>query len=1205
MKSTIFKFFIVFLLIAGFAEAQIGVDKSLRRIGFHTGNRAAISFYNDGQIAGFNIGTDIRGEWPRGSGENYIGDLIPLIGVEFVNVNNDTLRSVTISRGPRNRNLEEKHPVEGYFWGWNAMTGFLNPNEQSVAMSHLPNTYPLGGWADPGEFPEVKNYVDDKGQTEWWGYFGRGIKNATQESFFIAFDQSDDEFNGLDANGYATLFIPDSTNALRHGMGLQLRQRGFQWASFLAEDVIFWLYDIKNEGTTTYRKADFGTVVGTLAGGDGDSGDDLGFFDANDWITYSWDSDNSGNRGQEVGYVGYAFLESPGNPYDGIDNDNDSRTLSSPRFVSTDFDSVVYNAGDKIVLIDPTTYERTTHVLGNTTETVSSMGKLFTITPGVTKFIEGEATINTQSGSSNQIFIPAPSALDGYDNDLDGLIDENYVVHWRARVINDQGQVVGTQGVAYKDYINNLGLGDLLIDEKRDNAIDEDGDWGILYDDLGVDGKGPGDDGYPGPDFGEGDGVPTQGEPNFGRTDPDESDQIGLTGFNFFNQSLSPDMTNDSLLWARMIPGRFDVVPSRPQDGDFIYSSGYFPLLAANTASGITGIERFSVSLLFGEDYNDILGNKLIVQQIYNAGYKFPQPPPKPTVSASQEDGKVVLYWDGERSENSRDFITKKNDFQGYKIFRASDFGFNDARSITNAVGNLSFDKPIAEFDKDDDISGFFYPSKELLSSVKGTTFYLGGNTGLVNKWVDTTAIKGQTYFYAVCAYDSGDDSLDIFPEINDRLIDYRNGQYITDINSIVITPGYRPVGYTPASNMEFTKSDGFRATGSVYVEVIDDAAVEDGYSYRMEFADTSLTNLTSSWSLLDLQRPDTVYVPLVNETYVLNPLETLTLPAGSDTILVNGLKIKSNGLTYTASYDTLVNNSTNFTENTPIYDGFRMQIVNDWTVKLDTAIFDNTLEEPSVNFLVFFAGNTPALLKAKNGVGIPNDYQIEFFDSIVDTSVADTLYPPIPTNIFPAKEVKFKVKNLTTDKYVDFVYVRTGTVSTVHSIWIKEGVQGQYKRTWRFNISYTTPNKDLETQGTLTAKTLKPFSRYDNLTFEMQGASINKAKAGDGLKDIKVVPNPYVVASATEAGLIRPFQQSGRGEREIRFTKIPPGSKISIFTVRGELIKTLYHDDLYVGDVFWNLRTEENLDVAFGVYVYVVEAPGIGTKSGKFSLIK
>jgi hypothetical protein len=79
----------------------------------------------------------------------------------------------------------------------------------------------------------------------------------------------------------------------------------------------------------------------------------------------------------------------------------------------------------------------------------------------------------------------------------------------------------------------------------------------------------------------------------------------------------------------------------------------------------------------------------------------------------------------------------------------------------------------------------------------------------------------------------------------------------------------------------------------------------------------------------------------------------------------------------------------------------------------------------------------------------------------------------------------------------------------------------------------------------------------------------------------------------------------SGRGEREIRFTHVPPGSKIYIYTVRGELIRTLSHDNLYIGDVYWNLRTEENLDVAFGVYVYVVETSDIGKKIGKFALIK
>jgi hypothetical protein len=61
----------------------------------------------------------------------------------------------------------------------------------------------------------------------------------------------------------------------------------------------------------------------------------------------------------------------------------------------------------------------------------------------------------------------------------------------------------------------------------------------------------------------------------------------------------------------------------------------------------------------------------------------------------------------------------------------------------------------------------------------------------------------------------------------------------------------------------------------------------------------------------------------------------------------------------------------------------------------------------------------------------------------------------------------------------------------------------------------------------------------------------------------------------------------------------------VKIFTVRGELIKTLRHDDLYVGDVYWNLRTEENIDTAYGVYIYVVETPNDQKKIGKFALVK
>ena len=320
--------------------AQRSSDPTLLTIGYHTGNRAGITYYNDGQIAGINTGIDIRGEWPLGSGENYIGDCVPLIGVEFINNLNDTLQSVVISRGPRKGQFDEKSP-SGYFWGWNPVPGFRNPNVKGVAMSHLPETWPIEGWNDP-----IANlWKDEDGNTQWFGYFGRGIQNADQESFFEANDDWDDEFNSN--------FKPDSTNLNRLGMALRMRQRGFQWSSFLAEDAIFWLYEINNDGTTLYRKADFGTIVGTLAGGDGDSQDDLGFFDVKDWITYSWDSDGIGNRGQKVGYVGYAFLESPGNPFDGIDNDNDTKS-NSPRFTSSDFNAVIYNAGDQVVLITDT-----------------------------------------------------------------------------------------------------------------------------------------------------------------------------------------------------------------------------------------------------------------------------------------------------------------------------------------------------------------------------------------------------------------------------------------------------------------------------------------------------------------------------------------------------------------------------------------------------------------------------------------------------------------------------------------------------------------------------------------------------------------------------------------------------------------------------------------------------------------------------------
>ena len=40
-------------------------------------------------------------------------------------------------------------------------------------------------------------------------------------------------------------------------------------------------------------------------------------------------------------------------------------------------------------------------------------------------------------------------------------------------------------------------------------------------------------------------------------------------------------------------------------------------------------------------------------------------------------------------------------------------------------------------------------------------------------------------------------------------------------------------------------------------------------------------------------------------------------------------------------------------------------------------------------------------------------------------------------------------------------------------------------------------------------------------------------------------------------------------------------------------------------GTEVWDMLTKDKLDVAFGVYVFHVDAPGIGSKVGKFAIEK
>ncbi|MFB3909089.1 MAG: hypothetical protein ACE15D_11880 [Candidatus Eisenbacteria bacterium] len=96
----------------------------------------------------------------------------------------------------------------------------------------------------------------------------------------------------------------------------------------------------------------------------------------------------------------------------------------------------------------------------------------------------------------------------------------------------------------------------------------------------------------------------------------------------------------------------------------------------------------------------------------------------------------------------------------------------------------------------------------------------------------------------------------------------------------------------------------------------------------------------------------------------------------------------------------------------------------------------------------------------------------------------------------------------------------------------------------------------------------------------------------GNDLDQIRVVPNPYLNQSAYELNQF---------DRIVRFTNLPAVPvTIRIFTLSGELIRTLHRDDTTSSMLPWDLENDQQIPIASGVYLWHVDAKGVGSKTGK-----
>ncbi len=1037
-------------------------------------------------------------------------------------------------------------------WGWLPKDGYADPNQPYIATLTAQD---LNGDGKPDSWPK-RWYNARLGKYLWPAFLGDQSTAPDQEAYYVMDDFSNQQFD----------YYPFPGDSSKRGMGLDAAVRIFQYNNPLAQNILFAVYRITNVSKKNLPKIYFGMHGDPHIGGYADYSDDDAFFIppkgplADPYpqrarsMVYAWDNDFKGMGGIRPGFFGWKFLESPTNSTDGIDNDDDGIIDESP-----------YNSAGTYI-----------------------NGVNMPVTTGVANVKKYTA-----------MYGPPHARWSG----------------------------------------------------------DENGNWNPTKDDVGIDGIGPKSPNYPGPDYGEGDGKPSQAwykdvngnnkydigepisneklpgylwagsEPNFGMRDVNESDMIGLTAFHAaqYTNSLPNVTKNYALMWEWASSDSINpnqTLLREPGDNIFNFDTGPMDLT-------VDQAQRFSMAVLFGNTLDDIILSAQTAQRILEASYRFSKPPDKPHLTAVPGNGRVTLYW-GTIAEQSVDPFTAAKDFEGYKLYRSRDYTFSNVYTITDAngvpfLGQALLDQNTgkrAQWDRIDSLSGFF----PIDYTGHGVKYYLGSNTGLVHQFVDSTVENGITYYYALVSYDGGSIKFGIPPSESQAVIKKNpiTGKLEFDVNTTEATPGPLASGMQDAdAGISGTPTQIIgNSTGSIKIKVLNDLAVYKKL-YKIQFDDKAHFSVVDSTGMNDkIVSKDTFFVKLQRKNiekssfklydsggnlvdpskYVLN-FQFGRIRGSSKGNLPLGEVFKADYRYYPVYKSDLINNQD--ANNT--FDGMRIFVKND----------PLSVDYKNSGFINDNKVNLSDSIKYPPSVGYPKvlyraDWEIRWlgFDTTAGGQWAhpgDTAMASLGGNVV----MPFRIWNVTENVPADYIIKVAKRVKSLRRWKLGENIilrpQNAKGATTSYEVEFNMPKDTTVTPvfpkaGDIYAvKTLKPFQKGDTYTFESIPAQFKASVAKNGLDNVYVVPNPYVAFSPAENPGRDP---QSRGVRVVEFRNLPPKCTIRIYTILGELVKTIEKDD-NTSMASWNLLSYEGQRIAYGVYIYQIDAPGVGQKIGRLAVIK
>jgi hypothetical protein len=422
---------------------------------------------------------------------------------------------------------------------------------------------------------------------------------------------------------------------------------------------------------------------------------------------------------------------------------------------------------------------------------------------------------------------------------------------------------------------------------------------------------------------------------------------------------------------------------------------------------------------------------------------------------------------------------------------------------------------------------------------------YQKGEEGgiLPHTLIDSNLTNGIEYWYSVVSYDGGDSIVDP--------LQTAYGRPGEDSNCAFAVPRTDPAGYIPANATVVHNYYGNqeRSDGWVTPIVFDPTGLTE-HDYKVVFSEDPFVTY---WHVIDVTAGDTV---LKDQTEQSGNTEDYAVVDGIQVIVTNGEKVpRSYGQTGWASADEVT-----------LHMGYFYGTVGEtfgWPLGGDIhyrSTYEIRFTSEGSQAYSFFDDVTP--------VAVP----FEIWNTTENVQVLAEIYDWDFDGVWSPEN----------KEYIDIVNAPYD--GQPHpEVW-------PYYHVWFFRFDTTDTDYGVGDVFRIEGAGLNT----SNDEFEFNAGRIDARSAADELSEIKVVPNPYIGHAVWE---------TREGVRKIQFTHLPDACTIRIYTLAGDLVKTIHHDNL-TGTEDWDMLSQNQQGIVAGVYFYHVQSR-YGEKMGKFAVIK